>query len=435
MSYSRTRDPKLASAALTRKVLDQSIFVNELLNDTLSAFEYGQRRLMTELVYGTIRNLKHIDFWISRAFNKPFKRIDPDLLSMIRISLYQIIFMSNREPHSIVNESAELIKQSAGEKAAGFVNFILREILRNGTDMENMMKLLGNDNDKFLQTYYSYPEWLYKRISEVLPGEPVETYLKILNRPLGITLRVEGDDCRREELIEKLKIQGAEAVPAKDCKYGIYTTKAVNFDMVKNIEGVYIQDESSQLAVYEMDIRKGDRILDICAAPGGKTLFASFLTGETGLVTAADVNRHRLNILAETAIKYRKKNIEVKLHDSTVVNPDWQGVFDRVLVDAPCSALGTIRRHPEVKWIKKDTDPAKMAIMAEKILDCSSGYVKPGGILLFSVCTFTREETTEQVQNFILRHPEFRIEKAYYTVSSLDDNRDAFFICKMRRIK
>ena len=188
MSYSRTRDPKLASAALTKKVLDQSIFVNELLNDTLSAFEYGQRRLITELVYGTIRNLKHIDFWISRAFNKPFKRIDPDLLSMIRISLYQIIFMSNREPHSIVNESTELVKQNSGEKAAGFVNFILREILRNGTDREDMLKILGNDNDKFLQTYYSYPEWFYKRISEVLPGGPVETYLKILNRPLGITL-------------------------------------------------------------------------------------------------------------------------------------------------------------------------------------------------------------------------------------------------------
>jgi len=435
VSYSKTRDPKLASAALTRKVLEQSIFINELLNDSLSAFEYGQRRLMTELVYGTIRNLKHLDFWISHVFKKPLKRIDPELLSMIRISLYQILFMSNREAHSIVNESTELIKQSSNEKAAGFVNFILREILRNKPDKDNMLKILGNNQDKFLQTYYSFPEWLYKRISEVLPEEPVETYLKILNMPLGITLRTEGDDDHRAELIKTLISKGAEAVPAKDCKYGVYTSKAVNFDMVKDFNGVYIQDESSQLAVFEMDIKKGDKILDICAAPGGKTLFASFLTGDTGMVTAADVNRHRLSLLAETAIKYKKKNIEVKLHDSTVINPEWGEKFDKVLVDAPCSALGTIRRHPEVKWIKNDHDPAKMALMAAKILDCSAGYLKKNGILLFSVCTFTREETTIQVQNFILKHPEFKIEKAYYTVSSLEDNRDAFFICKMRRIK
>lgn len=435
MNYGQTRDPRLASAALARKVLEQSIFINELLNDSLAAFEYGQRRLITELVYGTIRNLKHLDFWISHAFKKPLKRIEPEILSTIRISLYQLLFMSNREAHSIVNETTELIKKSSGEKAAGFVNFMLREILRNNPDKDTMMKILGDDNDKFLQTYYSVPEWMYKRMMEILPEEPVETYLKIINRPLGITLRVEGDEKVREHLIGKLIEKGAEAEPAKDCKYAVYTSKAVNFDMVKDIPGVYIQDESSQLAVYEMDIENGDKILDICAAPGGKTLFASYLTGDEGHVTAADVNRHRLSLLAETAIKYKKKNIEVRLHDSTVQNNEWNEKFDKVLVDAPCSALGTIRRHPEIKWIKDENDPLKMSIMAEKILDCSSNYVKKDGILLFSVCTFTREETTAQIQNFILKHPSFKVEKAYYTVSSISDNRDTFFICKMRKIK
>lgn len=435
MSYSKTRDPRLAAAALTRKVLDQSIFINELLNDTLSAFEYGQRRFITELVYGTIRNLKHLDFWILHAFKKPLKRIDAELLSIIRISLYQIIFMSNREAHSIVNETTELTKKSSNEKSAGFVNFMLREIIRINPDKDNMMKILGSNHEKFLQTFYSVPEWLYKRLAEIIPGEPVETYLQIVNRPLGITLRVEGNEENREQLIEKLISKGAEAAPAKDCVYAVYTSKAVNFDMVKDIEGVYIQDESSQLAVYEMDIKKGDQILDLCAAPGGKTLFASYLTGEKGKVTAIDVNGHRLNQLAETAIKYKKKNIEIKLHNATIPNSAWTEKFDKVLVDAPCSALGTIRRHPEVKWIKNETDPAKMAVMSAKILDCSAKYVKKDGILLFSVCTFTNEETIGQVQSFILNHPDFKIEKAYYTVSSIHDNRDTFFICKMRKAK
>jgi 16S rRNA (cytosine967-C5)-methyltransferase len=435
MTFARVKDPKLTAASLTRTVLDQSLFINELLNDTLSSFDYNQRRFITELVYGTVRNMKHLDFWIFKAFKKPLKRIDPELLSIIRISLYQIIFMSNKEDHSVVNEAAELAKKCGGEKTAGFVNFILREILRLDPSKENMEKFFKNHNDKFLQTYYSVPEWLFNRMKKLMPAEPVETYLEIINRPLGITLRVEGDESSREKVIELLTAKGAAAEKAQDCPYGVYTSKAVNFDMIKDIEGVFIQDESSQLAVCEMEIEKGERILDLCAAPGGKTLFASYLTGKNGKVVAVDINRHRLNLLAEAAVRHKRENIEVKLHDGSVPRPEWVEGFDKVLIDAPCSALGTMRRHPEIKWLKKDHDPEKMAGLAGMILDVSASYVKKDGVLLFAVCTFTKEETTDQIQKFLLKHTSFKTEKAYYTVSSAHDNRDTFFICKMRKIK
>ena len=428
------RDIRMTASSLTRTVLDSSLFINELLNNSLSAFKYPQRRFITELVYGTVRNLKHIDFWISLAFKKPLKRIDHTLLSLLRTSTYQMIFMSNRDPALVVNETTELAKKVCNKKASGFINFILREILRINPTRENMEEYFKDDKSAFLQTFYSQPEWLFKRLEKIASEDSLEAYLENINKPLGITLRVEGEGTR-DMVIKSLISKGAIAEPAKDCVYGIYTHKAVNYDMLEEFENVYIQDESSQLAVYEMDIQKGDHILDLCAAPGGKTLFASYLTGDSGSITAADVNRHKLEMLAETAIKYKKKNIVIKLHDSTVLRPEWENKFDKVLLDAPCSALGTIRRHPEVKWLKKEEDASKMAGLASQILDKAANYVKKDGILLFAVCTFTIEETTDQIQNFLIRHPEYKVEVAYNTVSSIHDQRDTFFICKMRKIK
>lgn len=427
-------DARMTASSLTRTVLDSSLFINELLNNSLSAFKYPQRRFIAELVYGTVRNLKHIDFWISLAFKKPLKRIDNTLLSILRTSFYQMIFMSNRGPALVVNETTELAKKVCGRKASGFINFMLREILRIGPTRENMEEHFKDDKNALLQTFYSQPEWLFKRLEKIATENSLEAYLENVNRPLGISLRVEGEGAR-DAVIESLVSKGAIAEPAKDCVYGIYTHKAVNYDMIEEFENVYIQDESSQLAVYEMGIQKGDNILDLCAAPGGKTFFASYLTGDSGSVTAADVNRHKLEMLAEAAIKYKKKNIVIKLHDSTVLRPEWENKFDKVLLDAPCSSLGTIRRHPEVKWLKKEEDASKMAGLASQILDKSAKYVKKGGILLFAVCTFTVEETTDQIQNFLVKHPEYKVEIAYNTVSSIHDQRDIFFICKMRKTK
>ena len=437
MSSRKTKDPRLVASSLIQDVLDQSFFVNELLNDSLSAFDFPKRRFITELVYGTVRHLSHLDYWILKVFKKPLKRMDKELLALIRVSLYQILFMSNREAATIVFEAAELAKRCGNEKTAGFVNFILREILRTNPTRENMEADFGEKRDEFLQTYYSVPQWLFDRIKTQAETvrQDIEDYLKIVNKPLGITLRIEGNGEARQKLIEKLVEKGATATPAALSRYGIYTNKAVNFSMLKGFDNIFIQDESSQLSVLEMDIKPGDKILDMCAAPGGKTLFASYLTGVDGFVTAVDVNGNRLNLLADVIIQHGKKNIEMKLHDATKDNPDWHNKYDRVLLDAPCSALGTIRRHPEIKWIKNNDDPAKMAAVSGKILERAGKYLKKDGILVFSVCTFTKEETLEQIKAFSAKHPEFSVEKSYFTVTGPDDNRDIFFICRMRKIK
>ncbi len=431
----RAQNPKIAAASLVRKVLGQSLFVNELLNNLLDTFPLDQRRFITELTYGTIRHLAHLDFWIETAAQKPLNRIDRETLSHLRIALYQMRFMSNRAGPQIVNEAVEIVKGSSRREAAGFANFILREILRIGPSRSTMFRLLGYDKKRFYCTWHSFPEWLAFLVGDLVGARHWHKYLAFANKPLGITLRVEGDAARRDEIIAFLRSEGVSAEPATVSPYGIYTDRAVTWRMIADLPDVFIQDESSQMAVLDMDIRQGDRILDLCAAPGGKALFCSWLTGSHGTVTAADVNPYKLKNLAEAFLRAGRRNVEIRLNDASEHTPSWNDAFDAVLLDAPCSALGTIRRHPEVKWLKKPTDGAQMARLTERMLTNAARYVRPGGVLLYAVCTFTREETTEQIQKFILRNPAFKVEKAYYSVSTLLDNRDIFFIARLRRMQ
>lgn len=429
------KNPKNIAASIVSKVLDESLFINELLNNTIDSIPYTERRFITELVYGTIRHLTQIDFWIEKAMKKSISKVDTDILSILRISVYQMLFMSNRETRSVTHEATEIVKASDNKKAAGFVNFIMREIPRLKPSRAVIMSSVENNEDRFNTIYYSYPSWLYEIIKPMVSKKSLASFLELANTPLGITLRVEGGEREREKIIETLTSQGVTAEKAAISPFGIYTDRAVNYTMIKDFGNVFIQDESSQLAVMEMDILPGMDVLDLCAAPGGKTFFLSYLTGEKGKVIAADINRHKLQNINETMIKYGRKNIDIKLHDATVLRNEWKDKFCRVLVDAPCSSLGTIRRHPEVKWLRNKNDPDQMARLSGKILDTASNYVALDGILLFSVCTFTRRETTDQVQEFIKNKPNFKVEKAYYSVSKTNDKRDEFFITRFRRIK
>ncbi|HOW52779.1 MAG TPA: transcription antitermination factor NusB [bacterium] len=431
----RAQNPKITAASLTRKVLERSLFINELLNNTLDAFSLPERRFITELTYGTIRNLARLDFWIEQASGKPVSRIDRDVLSHLRIALYQILFMHNREDASIVNEAVEIVKGSSRREAAGFTNFTLREILRIGPSRAAMFRRLGHDRDRFYRVWHSFPDWLAALIGDLVGEKYRYKYLGFANTPLGITLRVEGDEARRAAVIAELQVLGVTAEPAALSPHGIYTDRAVTWSMIRDWPDVHIQDESSQLAVIDMAVEPGQQVLDLCAAPGGKTIFLSWLLGPTGRVTAADVNPYKLKNIAEALLRAGRNNVDIRLQDGAAHRPEWNDAFDAVLLDAPCSALGTMRRHPEVKWLKKPTDGVQGARLAATILENAARYVKPGGTLLFSVCTFTREETTGQIQQFVQKHPEFKVEKAYYTISTLLDNRDVFFIARLRRTR
>lgn len=424
-------NPKLAAARFVMRILEKNIFVNDLLNSNLDHFPHNQRRFITELVYGTIRNLAYIDFWIEQASKKPLRKIDRELIGLIRISVHQILHMSNRENAVVVHEAVELTKKIHKSHSKGFVNFLLREIMRIQPNVLKLQEICGDDNKKYLAIRYSIPEWLLDTILSLnMNVDPVELLEYFLHHQ-GITLRIEGDE--REAVIKRLDELEVRAIKTIESPVGVYTERSVTYSMIRDIKGVFIQDESSQIVVQHMDISPGDTILDLCAAPGGKALYMSHLVKQEGAVTAVDVNHHKLRLIAEMLQLHGKKNVTLKLHDATMERKEWTTSFDKVMVDAPCSSLGTVKRHPEVKWHRKATDPEQLAQQAYKIMQQAAKYVKPGGIILFSVCTFTPIETVAQLEKFKKEYPQFTIESSGFTVSDPSDRRDLFYYFKCRK--
>lgn len=433
LKHPKSGNPKIVAAYLIRQVLEESLFINKLLYNSIDSFPLPHRKFITNITSGTIRNLRLIDFWISSAFKKEVRFIDPEILSVLRVSVFQILFMSNREPPVVVHECVEIIKKSYGKKQAKFANYILRELLRLEPSDENLKKMLGDNKDEFLKHKYSFPDWFFNILNNFTEGKNIKEYLELFNKPLGITLRVEGDEEKRKKIIAFLRDHGIAAYPSEISPCGIYTARSVSYELIKDFDNVYIQDESSQIVVQDMGIEPGDTILDLCAAPGGKTMYISSLVGEKGHVIAVDFNKYKLKQLGESMVHHNKTNFDIKLHDLTVSREEWDDSFNKILLDAPCTSLGTIRRHPEMKWQKSPEDIKNLAGISKFILNNAARYVKPGGIILFSVCTFTKEETDDQINDFIKNHPDFFIEKSYYTLSSIHDNRDLFYIAKIRR--
>ncbi|MCK5809012.1 methyltransferase domain-containing protein [bacterium] len=426
-------NPKLAASRFVMRILDKNIFVNDLLNSNLDHFPHNQRRFITELVYGTIRNLAYIDFWIEQAAKKPLRKIDRELIGLIRTSVHQLLHMTKKNDAVVVHEAVELTKTIHKSHAQKFVNFLLREIIRLKPNVIKLKELCGDDSTKYLTTRYSIPQWLLDTILSIQLNIDSVELLEYFLHHQGITLRVDGGETERETVINHLASLEVNAEKTLESPVGIYTERSVTYSMVRDIKGVYIQDESSQLVVQKMDIAAGDTLLDLCAAPGGKTLYMSHLTGDNGKVTAVDINHHKLQLLAEALLQHNKTNVTIKLHDATLHREEWKSAFDKVMVDAPCTALGTVKRHPEVKWHRKAGDPEKLATIAYKIIEQAITYLKPGGTMLFSVCTFTQVETINQLEKFKKAYPDFTIESSGFTVDTTSDRRDLFYYFKCRK--
>ncbi len=423
---------KEMAASIIKESLAGKILISDITLSKFKKYTQKERGFINELVYGTIRNLRYVDFWIAKAFNKNIQKIDVSVLSIIRLSVYQMLMMDNRKEWSVVFEACELVKTIKRDKAVGFINFILREILRLEPSTEKL-KQYCKDEREFLSTNYSVPEWIYDMLLTLYGKENIESVLAAIQIPIGTTVRVAGNSERVKEIASLFNDKNVESFISEKTPYAIYTSKTLNYDMVKLLFDVYVQDESSQMAVLEMDIKKGEKILDLCAAPGGKTFFISWLTGETGSVTASDVNRYRLSKITDMIVERGLKNIEVALQDGAVRKQEWEETFDKVVVDAPCSSLGTIKRHPEIKWFRNSNDSTKMATLTARILDNAAHYVKKGGDLIFSVCTFTHEETVNQVSRFLDENHGYQLIRKYYTSEQFKDNRDNFFIAHFRR--
>ena len=398
--------------------------------------------LCSRIVYGVMQNQMLLDFYIGAYCSQKPDRLQPPLLEILRIGAYQILFLDKIPDSAAVNTSVELAKLSKRGQASGLVNAVLRKLSQN---KKSLPPIPDRDEVQRLSIQYSHPKWLTKRMVNLLGREEAEQFLASNNRIAPLTIQVNPLKTTTESLAEELRQSAVEVrhhgwVP--DCLELSGTGDLTALPAFQ--EGKFlVQDPAARLVSLIADIRPGQKVLDVCAAPGGKSLSAAFAMEGKGSITACDLHENKLKRIQESADRLGVDTISTEAADGRVFRPEWESAFDVVLVDAPCSGLGIIRKKPDTRYKKAD-DLFTLPVIQSAILDNAARYVRPGGTLIYSTCTILPEENEQVTQAFLTEHPDFVSEPfelpqpvgktdGSLTLWPQRHDTDGFYICRMTR--
>ena len=388
------------------KVLDA-----ELRSGELSDVDKG---LLNELAHGVLRWQNRLD-WVLNGFSHGnFAKSEINVKNALRVALYQILFLE-RIPHpAAVNEAVEFVKRIRGEKPAGLVNAVLRNILRNLEGIRYPDP--AEDRIQYLSVYFSHPSWLVRRWIDRYGEEETQKLLIANNERPALSLRI---NRLKAEPGEFLRLLEQQQIQFSGSEYLGHFVKVRGLSRIGQMElfraGFFtIQDESAALPSLLVDPRPGDTVVDLCAAPGGKTTGMAELMKNQGEIIALDRYEPKLAQIRGAAERLGLKNITPVLGDGMTFQ---HAPVDRVLIDAPCSGFGILTKKPDIKWKRESKDIGALARMQQDLLENGAGLVKPGGVLVYSTCTIEPEENEQTVRSFLARHPEFHLEDAREFVS------------------
>ena len=406
------------------------------LKKQLAAAELSGRdaALATQLCFGVLQNQMLLDFYLSKFSNIPLKRMEGKVVQTLRLGAYQMLFLT-RIPHSAaVNSAVTLVKTHCkNPRAAGMVNGILRSMERS---LQNMPVIPQGDPVAYLSTLYSHPEWLVKEFILSLGEEETAQLLAADNSQPPTAVMVNTTRTTAEELKTMLEDDHVEAEPHPWLENCLLLHRTGDLERLEAFQQglFYVQDPASRLAVLAAGAKPGMKVLDCCAAPGGKS-FAAAIAME---------NPHKKKLIQAGADRLGLTIISPKTADGKVFRPEWENAFDLVLVDAPCSGLGVIRKKPDIRY----KDPAPLADLPAVQLDIlrnAARYVKPGGTLMYSTCTLLYRENGEVVETFLAENNSYKAEAfplpgpvglvqgGSVTLWPHRHGTDGFFISKMRR--
>ncbi|MGH7824622.1 MAG: 16S rRNA (cytosine(967)-C(5))-methyltransferase RsmB [Candidatus Binatia bacterium] len=447
-----TENVRSLAADILRKVDTRKAYADVLLDNTLKSrsFSPRDRALLTELLYGTLRWRGRLDRQLGEYISRPLKETEPFIRNLLRLTLYQLLFLHKIPAYAAVNDAVDLAKAYAGRKAGGFVNGVLRAYLREKRELRKPGPKQSSTSD--LAEYWSHPEWLVKQWLEYFGAEQVEALMEANNDPAPLTLRANLTRATRETLLSLLRSAGVEASPTRWSPQGITVQPGFPVRELPGFqEGRFqVQGEASQLVSYLVAPKPGERILDACAAPGGKTTHMAELMNDAGEIIAADISAKSLKKMAANVERLGLKSIRTFQADLTeqLFEP-FNRPYGRILVDAPCSGLGTLRSHPETKWNRGKSAIKRLSQLQKRILVQTAGYVRPGGVLVYSTCTLSKEENENVVESFLADHKEFVLNGAagylpetaremvrgsYFLSLPHLHNTDGFFAARMTRL-
>jgi len=437
-------DARFTVLNLLLKMESSSAYSNILLNSALSEQDLSERdrAFAAALFYGVTERKMTLDFIIAQNSRMPLEKIQPEALHILRMGIYQLMYMPSVPDSAAVNESVKLCKRMKLFGAQGFVNGLLRSFVRNG----KVVDYGGMGTVERLSTEFSCPEWIARKFSGEY-GE--ENAVKALGASLGappLFARVNSTKTDEDELVTLLKKEGVKASVYAGLPGCIRLENAGDIEQLEAFKAglFHIQDVSSQICCWTLRPILNETVLDICAAPGGKSFTMAELMGNRGKVISMDLYEQRVGLISSGAERLGLGIVDAQVNNATRFNEELPAA-DRVLCDVPCSGLGVIRRKPEIKY-KDEHEFDELPVLQKRILEVSAQYVKPGGTLVYSTCTLSRAENDDVVKAFAAEHPEFSpivqpvpfegAENSYMRTYFPDENGgDGFFTASFRRIK
>ena len=398
-----------AAFEILRRVEDESAYASSLLATMDERLRSDDRGLCHELVLGVLRRQMWLDRVLEHFANRRLEGLDLPVRLALRLGLYQLRFLSRIPASAAVNDSVNLVRANGLSSAAGFTNAVLRRATREA-DYDPTEKIL--DPIEKLAIATSHPQWLIERWATTGGLEEASALAHANNEPAPVAFRlttktIENDN-EIQRILGELAAAGLEVRPSEITprSWRVIGQSAALLRNLTSAGLIYLQDEASQMVAHLLDVQPSDRVLDVCAAPGSKTTHIGALVPQARIV-ASDLYEHRLRTLRELATRQGNDSIQLAVADATWGLPFARPSFDRVLVDAPCSGTGTLRRNPEIRWRLNAADIAELSAKQRQILAQAAEMVQPGGRLLYTTCSLESDENEGVALDFLKEHAEF----------------------------
>ena len=425
---------RLAATKILYDVSTNGAYSNVALAQVLRQEKFSDldRKFCTELVYGTIKAGESLDWKIAKYLSRPLSKVDEKILATLRVGFYQIFFLDRVPNSAAVNESVELSKKFCGLGASKFVNAVLRSAVREPYKSD----FPTGDDLKSLALRNFHPLWLVKLFAEEFGLDLTKKILEFDNTEPPLCLRVNFLKTTREKILSALKNFGVQAESSTLAPEGIICQGHGALDKFQPLRNglCQVQDESSMTAARILNPKAGEFVIDCCAAPGGKSTHLAELMQNRGKIIAADIYETKLEHVNQNAARLGIKIIEPLLTDACQIGEKFPAQADKVLVDAPCSGLGVLRRKADLRWKKNPDELKELPNLQEKILSSAAKTLKRGGILVYSTCTILKRENEAIVEKFLAAHENFELLEMKTLLPHVTGT-DGFFSAKLIRKK
>lgn len=417
------------------EVMERDQYSHLVLRSVLDKYAYlekQERAFLTRLVEGTIERTVELDYVINTYSKVKVKKMKPLIRNLLRMSTYQLRYMDSVPDSAVCNEAVKLAKKRGFSQLSGFVNGVLRSMIREPE------RVKYPDEKKapvqYLSVHFSMPEWIVEEWMETYGQEKTKALLQEFEKEQKLIVRTNLNRTTPEALAEALKKQGITACQNKDLPYALALTGVDQLQMLPEFLAgdFYVQDISSMMVAETADVHPGDYVIDVCAAPGGKSTHIAELLNDTGQVEARDLTEYKVGLIRDNINRHGLSNMQAKVWDATVEDEASKEKADVLICDLPCSGLGVLGKKTDIRYKMTKEKQQELVLLQREILMAVRDYVKPGGTLVYSTCTINYEENEGNVEWFLDEFPYFSLESMRQMFPG-ELGQDGFFIAKLKR--